>query len=493
MSNKKKKTEFKNVVEVEEEQLGALFTDTIDVSNNINRNKGFGGKEYATQAEVIEALSKADTSGIADVVASSRKLYATNPIYAKLIDYFANTFIPRYYVTPRLMPDGKKLTGDAYKELLNDMMEKVDGLALEVKIPQILTSLWKEGGVYMTLFYSVDRDAIETLFLPAEYCRRIGQTEFGTDVIKFNFQYFDSLGLSVEQIEEIFDSFPPEFKDSYLGFKKDKEKWRVLDPRFSSCILLNEKGIPTQFYAYGAILNHQVYQQNELDRSSQQLQTIIEHHIPTYQDKLLLTNVEMNALHKRFSNIVKSTKNARLVTTIGEVRVHPVLQPSSVANETLKESYKSIFDNGALNNAMFYGDSQYSIASSKSIDKGIVWRHIEKILNFYNFAINNLEEIDFKGYQADIAMVRVSRDTSSEDIAVYRENAKVGVGIVPFIVASGIKQRNIDSYLDMESELGLVDRLIPLRSSNTMASSYGDGAVEGTKSTNVEDDENEND
>ena len=48
-----------------------------------------------------------------------------------------------------------------------------------------------------------------------------------------------------------------------------------------------------------------------------------------------------------------------------------------------------------------------------------------------------------------------------------RENAKVGIGITQFIVASGIKQKNIESYLDMESNLDLVNKIKPLLSSNT--------------------------
>ena len=66
-------------------------------------------------------------------------------------------------------------------------------------------------------------------------------------------------------------------------------------------------------------------------------------------------------------------------------------------------------------------------------------------------------------------MLPITRDRLEADIAVFRENAKLGVGILNFIVASGIKQKNIESYLDMEENLGLATRLKPLQSSYTVS------------------------
>jgi hypothetical protein len=64
-------------------------------------------------------------------------------------------------------------------------------------------------------------------------------------------------------------------------------------------------------------------------------------------------------------------------------------------------------------------------------------------------------------------MLSISRDSIQEDIARYQAAAGFGVGVTNFIVASGVKQKNIESYLDMEENLGYVARLKPLLSSNT--------------------------
>lgn len=89
-------------------------------------------------------------------------------------------------------------------------------------------------------------------------------------------------------------------------------------------------------------------------------------------------------------------------------------------------------------------------------------------MNFINLAINNLMK-PIRGYQVEITMLRISHDTYNEDLRSYRDNASLGVGITSFIVASGIKQKNIESYLEMEENLDYVSRLKPLQSSHTTA------------------------
>lgn len=469
-----------------------IFTDTIDVKNKAGSSTGYGAQfnTLPTQSEIIALLQSGDTAGSrTKLVKASRMLYAMNPIYCKIINYFAAMFYPRYYITPRLLPvTGRtKLTGTDWQKIYDLMIEHADGLNLDTKLVQLLQTIFIEGGVFFTTFYSKELKALDTIILPSEYAQRVGETELGTDVIQFNMSYFDSLGLSEEELTELLGGFPSEFLTLYQAYKADPNKrWAVLDPAHSSCVLLNPKAIPTLFYAFCGIKNYEGYAQNGLDKSTQALQTIVEHHIPTYQDKLLLETPEMNLLHKKLSAITRSAKNTRLVTTIGDVKVHQLLEDATnVADKTLENAYKSIYDFAGVNVGLFYGDNQYSVEASMSIDRGYVWHLIEKLANFYNVALNNLG-IDFKGYQVELTMVPISRDKTQGDIERYRENAKVGVGVLPFMIASGIKQKDIDSFLDMETNLNLVNRLVPLRSSNTMGSDFGEESTSSEGSTSTD-------
>lgn len=444
-----------------------LYTDTIDVGNQYNRNKTYQAANYSTQTDVLTALNQSDADPY-KLIDLSSKLYATDASYKKIIDYYATIYDINYYVVPRKINSKKEDKLDVIYPL---MIEIADGLSLDTKIPNLLINLFKKGGVYFIIYFSKESNSVNTLILPNKFTKRVGETELGTDVIKLDVSYFDNLGLTPEQIKATLETFPDIITKAYKNYKKGEDKWQLLDSRYASCVLLNEKSIPTLLNAYGAILNYQSYCKNEVDRNTQELSTIIEHHIPTFQDKLLLEMPEMTLLHKKLANIVKSTKNSRLVTTIGDIKVHPLLTSTEVNNETLLKAYKSIFDTVGLNESLFTGDSQFSLNASKANDQAIVWYYIEKFVNFYNFAINNL--MDFKGYQLEITVLPIPHDGAKEAIASYRENAKVGVGILPFIVASGIKQKNIDSLLALEEKLQLSNRLKPLMSSNTTS-----GAVE---------------
>ena len=105
------------------------------------------------------------------------------------------------------------------------MVEVADGLNLEVKMPQILTALYVDGCAYITSYYDKTANAICLIILPWKFCRKIGESAIGTKVIMFNYAYFDSLGLTADQIKELLkDSFPAEMSKGYYDYKKDAKK-----------------------------------------------------------------------------------------------------------------------------------------------------------------------------------------------------------------------------------------------------------------------------
>lgn len=473
MTNDKKDLKEKTVVSsfktyrVTDINKAVLYTDSLDVANRNERNKTYAAKTFQSHADVIAALNQADANN-ETILAASKKAYATNPLYAKIINYFSTMFMWRYSVVPQQLRADKKLGEKKWKNLYNTMLDLVDGMSLEVKMPQLLTRLWLEGGIYITALFVKESSAVDLIILPNKYCKRIGETQYGTGIITFDFSYFDSLGLDKEGVKELLQGFSEEMQEKYLFYKTNPEmRWQMLDPSFSTAILQNEKSVPLTFYVYGSILNYEKYSENEIERNSDQLERILVHKIPTYQDHLIMEIPEMNALHRKLSGIVKSASKTRLITTIGDITVKPLQENETRENTVLARANKTVFNEAGLNGALFAGETAEAINAGRLIDKGVVWSKVEEIINFLNFSINNL--IDFKGYQVEITMLPITRDRLEADIAVFRENAKLGVGILNFIVASGIKQKNIESYLDMEENLGLATRLKPLQSSYTVS------------------------
>lgn len=163
------------------------------------------------------------------------------------------------------------------------MLEVVDGISIETKFPAMLQRLFVDGAVYFATVSDEDSLLIETILLPPKYCRKIGDTQFGTGVIEFDFSYFDNLGLKSEDLEKLFKSYPKEFKSYYYNkYKKDtsNNRWLQLDPKFNSCLMLNEYGLPTFLYILGAILDYEQYQDNELARNENLLHYLVVQTMP---------------------------------------------------------------------------------------------------------------------------------------------------------------------------------------------------------------------
>lgn len=90
-------------------------------------------------------------------------------------------------------------------------------------------------------------------------------------------------------------------------------------------------------------------------------------------------------------------------------------------------------------------------------------------MNFYNLAINNV--FNFQNYQASIRILPISPYNEKEKMELYNKNATLGIGVLDNIVASGIKQVDLQPTLELEQFLDLRNRLIPLQSSHTQSSS----------------------
>ena len=446
-----------------------LYADDFATNSRYDRQGASRSKKVLTSAQVRDMLEKAYTGKVDDIVKLSKQLYATNPIYASVIDYLANMYMWRYKVTPhRVYSKGKpkEMKEDNYRKTYNLMLEVADGLSIETKFPSLLTLLFTQGSLFITTYTEEATQTINTLLLPNKYCRRVAETQYGTSIIEFDFSYFESLSLQPQQLKVYLKSFPKEFEQGYRHYLKDKtnNKWQELDPHFSSGFVLNENSIPTYFYILSGILDFERYQSNEIERSDNSLKYLVVHTMPIYQDQLIFEVDEVAAVHQSLKRVVDTGEKARLITTYGDVHVENIGDNALAEADTLEKSFKAIFHNAGFNSGIFTSDSVEALNMSLIRDKGMVWKYVQAILNFYNLVINN--SFDFKGYQADIDILPISPYTYNDDIEVYKENASLGVGKLDYIIAAGTKQKHIEDTFELESFLHL-ERITPLQSSYT--------------------------
>lgn len=482
-------------------QIEKLYADDISTKNRLGQSANYRSGTYKTAAEVRKALN--DALNNRDVIVqTSKKLYTTNPIYASVINYLSDMFMWRYKITPHKVytkskaKQRKSPKPEDFNLIYQLMLEVVDGLSIPTKFPALLSMLFIDGAAFWTTYCDETSLAIDTILLPNKYCRKIGETQFGTAIIEFDISYFSSLGLDEKSLNEYFKSFPSEFKKYYNQYKKNpNQQWYTLDPHFSSGLMMNEIGIPTYFYLYGSILDYEQYQDNELERNENSLKYLVAHTMPHYEDKLIFEVDELQALHKSLKRVVDTNEKARLITTYGNIEVHKIAENDTAENQVLSKAFKTIFSNAGFNGGIFTSETVEGLKMSLIRDKGIVWKYVQSLVNFYTIAINNW--FDFKDYQADIDILPISTYTYNDDIKVYKDNATLGVGKLDYIIATGIKQKNIQDQFYLENFLQL-DQITPMQTSYTQTaedrqgdeqkdSNEKDGATESKKSaSNIE-------
>lgn len=207
MANKNSANKPTNFQIYNKAKLKDFYADETSRRNRNNQAGSTGGfSAYTTPATVRTALLQAfaDKSTILDL---SSKLYAINPIFANIINYYSNMFTWQYKVIPHKIytkskaKARKQINAEDYGQMYRQMLEVVDGLNIETKFPELLKRLFISGAVYITTDLDEDSCTINSIILPARYCRTIGQTQYGTYIIQFNCAYFSDLGYTSEQLQ----------------------------------------------------------------------------------------------------------------------------------------------------------------------------------------------------------------------------------------------------------------------------------------------------
>lgn len=452
-----------------------MYENETSRKNRQGETSVYSTTDVLKAAEVRKLLKQAITDK-ATLVDTSKQLYVTNPIYASVINYLATMFTWQYKVTPHRVytkskaKASKKIADKDFQMVYSQMLELADGLAIETKLPELLIRLFTTGATYFTSYLDEDSMTINILLLPEKYCRDIGQTQYGTYIIEFDFSYFTDLGYSEETLKAFLKTWPDSIQKQYNKYKKDstKYRWQMLDPGASSAVLLNEKGIPTLFYILGGILDYEKYQDNELERSDNLLRYLVVHTIPHYEDQLIFEVDEVKALHKSLKKIVDNGDKARLITTYGDVHVDKISDDDDSATQVLANAYKAIFNNAGFNASIFTSDSVTALKMSLLRDKAYVWKYVTQYVNFLNVCLNNWVEFkwDSKGYEVNIDILPISPYNQDEDVKRYKENATLGVGKIDYLIASGTKQRHIQDAFHLESFLDLT-QITPMQTSYT--------------------------
>lgn len=399
------------------------------------------------------------------LAALSKLLHSLDSNYAKIISYYAHMYNIRYTVVPVKTDHKSQVDGDAYLEMYNQMMEVVDGLSLETLIPSLLEEVFLSGSAYVTSEKNNAAKTASLIILPPEFSRIVLKTNLGTNVIEFNFKYFDAFR-SDEQKKEVLELFPKEFTTLYSEYLKNTQlEWKMLDPRHSTAFTMNDKQIPPFINALDGILEYETVRGNEIEKSDNELKSIFIHRIPVEDGEPIFDINEVVAIQQKIAQIVGNHKGLDSITTFGESEIHRLQDEGKMENKRIEQSFKTIYNSAGINANIFNGTIDKALEINLSTDKALVWSVIQNINSFVNLTLNNL--FKFKAYQTEVNLLPITIYKEKEEVKAYMEAATFGVGKLDAVVALGIKQKHLLDRKKLEDEIKLDELLVPLKSSHT--------------------------
>lgn len=411
---------------------------------------------------------------------SEAAYYASNQ-YASIINYYKTFFYIRYTVVPyKIKKDEEKIGQKAlgYDKIYSRMIGAVEGINLETLLPSILEYSLIYGSCGVITEKNTSSESIVTFILPQEYYKQVGKTQFGTKIIAFNFEYFDMLknkvtGSSANAVEDttfdsVLSSFPKILRDGYAEYLLSKtNKWKILNPEVATMFTFNDIGLPPKLGAYPAAVDYNQYKSIGLDAAEQKLDKILSHQIPTDSNGNLIMEVdEAIDISSELRKALAGIPNVKVITTFGPTELHDLSSSKREEMDVVSQAYQNIYNSAGVDYHIFYSDKDLEATIKR--DKAFVWDFLQTVMLFYNVTINNL--INFKPYQAKINLLPISIQLEDKDVQRYIEYAGAGIGRLQAVVATGIKQIDLQDIATLEDYLDLDTILKPLQSMYT--SSY---------------------
>jgi hypothetical protein len=457
-------------------KIDNIYGDDTSVNNRYGqRQLPFRINQSLNRREQLQQELERSWNAPKEISKISRQLHNIDANYSKLISYYSNMFFVRYTVIPVQLRKDIAISDEIYLDEYNRMLEVIDGMTLEQIVPEALEELLINGSVYLTSYKDNATKTISIIILPHDYCRTVFKTTLGTNVIEFDFRYFELYQLDQDK-EEALALFPPEFREKWLLHWEERQTmgpgkdqgWLELDPRYSTSITANEKEIPPLIWAMEGIFEYDRVRDAETEKTVNQLQKILTHRIPiTNSGELIFDLDEVREIHRAISRITDEHEGLSTITTFGDTQLLKLQEEGNVQNKALDQSYEAIFRTAGLNSNIFMGSSDLSLKQNNRTDKAYIWKFVVQMNNFINLVLNQL--YNFKPFQAEVNILPITVVEEDDSIKMYRDSATVGIGKLEAVVSTGVKQRNLQDRAKLEQIINLDSMLKPLQTSHTMS------------------------
>lgn len=451
--------------------VGGSYELTVNKVQNVKR-------------EDIEKYLEDPTANSQELRAISDNFYYKHGVYRNIVDTFTTLATLDYSVLPTAITAERKMD-KSYDKLFLEAENFADTINIKLTTRRILSSYAKYGGFVGYLRKDGNSYYVQTL--PIDYCRI--KYKLGNDYqIEFNFKYFDNF-FDEEEINLAWEMYPKEFKSLYNKYQKDNKsrepEWQMLDIKNTYTVKCEEDSpffIPPFCGMFESIDSDNSYK--DLMKLSERLDAIklIVQKIPTdpKTGKITVSKTQTDMLHENMMKLLPEGANG--MTTPLEIQDVSFANANRQKQDMLKMSERGVFINSGWSSSLFADNSSHTgLSTNVETVVSKIYYALEKCENAYNIKLSRL--IGSKNYNFKIEFLKITNINRQETFDMIFRTIEIGGSLVPLLSILGFSVGSYKALLEMESNSGIKELLVPPSSMHTQSSKDGDvGNVEKTDS-----------
>ena len=440
------------------------------------------GKRIINKVDINEILR----TPYADILSWRKysRIYFANPLYRRLLEYFANIYYNQYIVSP-LFNENKKPNRKKFSNDYNTVLRILDeDLSVENFTTEALLNILIEGQTFLYIeeYKKGASHYFKTIKLPTDYCKIIGTA--GTppiNVFAVDLTFIDTTiaELTKDNLlsrEEVLKQYPKGLRNAYKEFKTGKQvnKWFIV-PAENGIAFTTPDGRPPFAFLVKELARIEKFEVLRDDYIATNLTKLLVQIIDIDKEGNPEIDLELAAeFHKNLKEVASKKANVDALTTLAkEINVVSLGETGDATDnyEFLQTYYDQFYDDAGVSAELFNSTNAGTMAQSQNRDAMYMHRLREQIAIWINYFLNSLSIRKItKSTKFVFSFLDTSYTNREEMTGSYLEGATYGFSKIVPQVALGVKQRYIESMVEFENEiLDLDKKLIPLQSSHTMS------------------------
>lgn len=390
--------------------------------------------------------------------------------FMRFVFYYSTMLTFDYILLPQGLRtvEGKE---QSFKQNYNRAVEYMDEFGVKQEGLLIATLMMIQDVYYGYERKSKDSKMIQTL--PFSFCRITGIRD-GLYTISFNMNYFSN------EKDEKFKNFPSEFKKLYRQYRATQEPWQKLDSDKAVCFKFRQDlhyPMPPLASIFEEILDLEetkdlVQDKNKLDNFKLLVQKIPLKKDPKSEKDFVISLPTV----KQFHNNIKSTlpDQIGLISTPMEMDDYSFdRKGASTPINQATEQIEQVFNSAGISSGLFNSGSKSAIGLNRSIqvDENMMFGLLRQMERFFYRRVDNRTSRVFKFKIMFPDLTYYNRKEMQDQ---YLKMAQAGMpkSFLACTVGMTVEEMMDLSYFE-NNVLGVVDNLVPLKSSHTSGSEDG--------------------